>query len=106
MSHVEPLWLRGEKESKQGEVRVQRVEYEEARQFVVLPFYENGDVKPGEERYMLWGRALSDGIPPTVVHHVSLLPLHLPSRRPPLLQMGGSHRPRGLGPCGAGTLGP
>jgi hypothetical protein len=56
MSHVEPLWLHGEKESKQGEARVQRVEHEEARQFVVLPFFENGDVEPGEERYMLWGR--------------------------------------------------
>ena len=38
------------------------MEHEEARQFVVLPFYENGDVEQGGERYMLWGRALSDGI--------------------------------------------
>jgi hypothetical protein len=35
---------------------------------MVLPFYENDVVVRGAERYMLWGRALSDGrmypIPP------------------------------------------
>ena len=30
------------------------------RQFCVLPFYENNNTLPGVERYMLWGRALSD----------------------------------------------
>jgi hypothetical protein len=83
MSHVEPLWLRGEKESKQGEARVQRVEHEEARQFVVLPFYENGDVEPGEERYMLWGRALSDGILYPIPPHWYTMCLCFHSTYPP-----------------------
>jgi hypothetical protein len=68
MSNVEPLWLRREKASPPGEARVQRWENEEARQFMVLPFYEDGVAVPGKEHFMLWGRALSDGalypIPP------------------------------------------
>ena len=47
---------------------MQRWAHEESRQFMVLPFYENDVVVLGKERYMLWGRALSDGklypIPP------------------------------------------
>ena len=67
-AELEPAWLRGETRSWQREARVQRWEHEESRQFMVLPFYENDVVVRGAERYMLWGRALSDGrmypIPP------------------------------------------
>jgi hypothetical protein len=53
----DPDWLQGETDSY---CQVQRYSYEEHRQFVVLPFYENNVVAAGKERYMLWGRALSD----------------------------------------------
>ncbi len=39
---------------------VQRWRDESERQFCVLPFYENDVVVQGRERYMLWGRALSN----------------------------------------------
>ena len=46
----DPEWLQGETDSY---CQVQRYSYEEHRQFVVLPFYENNVVAAGKERYML-----------------------------------------------------
>jgi hypothetical protein len=57
MNGAQPLWLRGQTDSP---CSVQRWTEENARQFAVLPFCENNIVQPGRERYMLWGRALSD----------------------------------------------
>jgi hypothetical protein len=57
MNNAQPLWLRGETDSP---CSVRRWTEEKARQFVVLPFYEDKTVQPGRESYMLWGRALSD----------------------------------------------
>jgi hypothetical protein len=53
----DPDWLLGETTSY---CQVPRYTYEERRQFVVLPFYEDGIQTPGTELFMLWGRALSD----------------------------------------------
>jgi hypothetical protein len=54
---TDPRWLRG----KIGSLcYVQRWHDETDRQFSVLPFYEDDVPIQGEEKYMLWGRALSD----------------------------------------------
>jgi hypothetical protein len=54
---ADPSWLLGHVASPSY---VQRWVDETDRQFCVLPFYENNNTLPGDERYMLWGRALSD----------------------------------------------
>ncbi len=57
MDDSDPEWLHGVNRSS---CRVQRWHDESDRQFCVLPFYENNVVVQGRERYMLWGRAVSD----------------------------------------------
>ncbi len=57
MNNAQPLWLRGQTDSP---CSVRRWTEGYARQFTVLPFYEDNIAQPGRERYMLWGRALSD----------------------------------------------
>jgi hypothetical protein len=54
---ADPSWLLGHVASLS---HIQRWEDDFDRQFCVLPFYENNNTLPGDERYMLWGRALSD----------------------------------------------
>ena len=59
MNNAQQLWLCWETDIP---CSVRRWTEESARQFAVLPFYEDDIVQPGRERYMLWGslRALSD----------------------------------------------
>ncbi len=54
---ADPRWLRGNIRSL---CYVQRWHDEMDRQFWMLPFYEDNVPIQGLERYMLWGRALSD----------------------------------------------
>lgn len=58
MCNSDPTWLDGVTISA---ARVRRWVHSPERQFVVLPFYENNERVPGAERFMLWGRTLSDG---------------------------------------------
>ncbi len=57
MDGTDPRWLRGIIHST---CYVQRWHDESDRQLCVLPFYDNDVAIQGHERYMLWGRALSD----------------------------------------------
>jgi hypothetical protein len=58
MNDSDPTWLRGKTRSKSSVLHWRE---EDDRQFCVLPFYEGNGVEQGRERYLLWGRALSDG---------------------------------------------
>ncbi len=58
MNDSDPAWLRGQTRSESSVLRWRE---EDDRQFCVLPFYEGYRVEQGRERYLLWGRALSDG---------------------------------------------
>ncbi len=58
MNDSDPTWLRG---ALWSECSVLRWREENHRQFCVLPFYEGNRVEQSRERYLLWGRALSDG---------------------------------------------